>query len=112
MTYAKPGTEGSPVAFKAKYDNYIGGDWVAPVDGQYFDNISPVDGQVFCQIARSNDKDINLALDAAHNARAAWGSTSVAERANIRCRARQHLAENRRSHRRQPRGAGCGGDLG
>ena len=83
MTYAKPGTEGSPVAFKAKYDNYIGGDWVAPVDGQYFDNISPVDGQVFCQVARSNDKDINLALDAAHSARAAWGSTSVTERANI-----------------------------
>ncbi|ROH88129.1 aldehyde dehydrogenase family protein [Pseudomethylobacillus aquaticus] len=69
--------------YKAKYDNYINGKWVAPVDGQYFDNISPVDGEVFCQIARSNEKDINLALDAAHAAREAWGKTSTTTRSNI-----------------------------
>ncbi len=69
--------------FKARYDNYIGGKWVAPVDGAYFDNVSPVTGKVFCQAARSTEKDINLALDAAHAAKDAWGKTSYAERANI-----------------------------
>lgn len=83
MTFAKPGSEGSPVAFKSQYENYIGGAWVAPVEGQYFDNISPVDGQVFCKIARSSAADIELALDAAHTAKDAWGTTSATERANL-----------------------------
>ena len=74
---------GIKVPFKNKYENYIGGQWVAPVDGQYFDNISPVTGKVFCQVPRSNEKDINLALDAAHAAKDAWGKASGAERANI-----------------------------
>ncbi|BCM24771.1 aldehyde dehydrogenase [Methyloradius palustris] len=69
--------------YKAKYDNYIGGKWVAPVDGQYFDNVSPVTGKVFCQVARSTEKDVNLALDAAHAAKDAWGKTSTTDRANI-----------------------------
>jgi len=69
--------------YKAKYDNYIGGKWVPPVDGQYFDNVSPVTGKVFCQVARSTEKDVNLALDAAHAAKDAWGKTSTTERANI-----------------------------
>src|SRR5690554_4061860 len=74
---------GVAIPFKAKYDNYIGGKWVPPVDGQYFDNISPITGKVFCQVARSNEKDINLALDAAHKAREAWGKPSTTTRANI-----------------------------
>ncbi|PKO63910.1 MAG: aldehyde dehydrogenase, partial [Betaproteobacteria bacterium HGW-Betaproteobacteria-16] len=74
---------GVAIPFKSKYDNYIGGKWVAPGDGQYFDNISPVTGKVFCQVARSNEKDVNLALDAAHAAREAWGKTSTTTRANI-----------------------------
>lgn len=69
--------------FKAKYENFINGKWQAPVDGQYFDNISPLTGKPFCQVARSNEKDVNLALDAAHAAKAAWGKTSTTERANI-----------------------------
>ena len=69
--------------YKAKYENYIGGKWTAPVDGQYFDNISPVTGKVFCQVARSNEKDVNLALDAAHAAKEAWGKTSYSARAII-----------------------------
>jgi aldehyde dehydrogenase len=69
--------------YKAKYENYIGGKWTAPVDGQYFDNVSPVTGKVFCQIARSNDKDVNLALDAAHAAKDAWGKSSYTQRAII-----------------------------
>jgi aldehyde dehydrogenase len=83
MIYANPGQEGSVVTFKERYENFIGGEWVAPVNGQYMDNISPVDGQVFCQVPRSDEADINLALDAAHAAKAAWGKTSVTERSNI-----------------------------
>ncbi|MES2291003.1 MAG: aldehyde dehydrogenase [Pseudomonadota bacterium] len=71
------------VAIRSKYDNYIGGTWVAPVKGQYFDNPSPVTGQTVCQVARSTKEDIDLALDAAHKAKDAWGKTSAAERAVI-----------------------------
>ena len=83
MIYANPNTPGALIDFKAKYDNFIGGQWIAPVDGQYFENITPVTGQVFCQVARSTSKDIDLALDAAHKAKDAWGKTSVTERSNI-----------------------------
>jgi aldehyde dehydrogenase len=69
--------------YKDKYDNYINGKWVKPVDGQYFENITPLSGKPFCEVARSNDKDINLALDAAHEAKDAWGKTSTTERANL-----------------------------
>ena len=57
------------VALRSRYDNFIGGEWVAPVDGKYFDNISPVTGKPVCQIARSQAADIELALDAAHKAK-------------------------------------------
>ena len=76
MSFEVPGSAGSPVTVKTKYDNYIGGKWVAPVDGQYFDNISPANGQSFTQVARSNEKDIDLAIDAGHAARAAWLSSA------------------------------------
>jgi len=69
--------------FKARYGNYIGGEWVAPTAGRYFDNISPVNGLKLCEIARSDAADVELALDAAHAAREAWGRTSTTERANI-----------------------------
>ncbi|MFJ7828091.1 aldehyde dehydrogenase [Psychrobacillus sp. NPDC096623] len=83
MVYAFPNTEGSKVSFKDKYENYINGEWTPPVKGQYFENVTPVTGKVFTQVARSTSEDIELALDAAHAAKDAWGSTSVAERANI-----------------------------
>lgn len=83
MVYAFPNTEGSIVQFKERYDNYIGGKWTPPVQGQYFDNVTPVTGKVFTQVARSTAEDIELALDAAHAAKDAWGTTSVMERANI-----------------------------
>ncbi|QYJ89779.1 acetaldehyde dehydrogenase ExaC [Shewanella halotolerans] len=83
MIYSKPGTTDAIVNFNSRYDNFIGGQWVAPVGGEYFDNRSPVDGQVFCQVARSDERDIELALDAAHAAKDAWGKTSVTERANL-----------------------------
>ena len=69
--------------FKEKYDNFIGGKWIKPVDGKYFENITPISGKPFCEVARSNEKDIELALDAAHAAKDAWGETSTTERANI-----------------------------
>jgi len=74
---------GVDIPYKAKYDNYIGGEWVAPVDDRYFDNISPITGKVFCRVARSNEKDVNVALDAAHAAKETWGKTSTTERSNI-----------------------------
>ncbi|WP_371424018.1 aldehyde dehydrogenase [Tardiphaga sp.] len=70
-------------SLRESYDNYIGGEWVAPVKGQYFDNPSPITGKTVCQTARGTAEDIELALDAAHAAREAWGKTSPAERANI-----------------------------
>jgi aldehyde dehydrogenase len=83
MIYAQPGTEGSVVSFKSRYENYIGGEWVAPVKGEYFQNSSPVTGEVFCEIPRSTAEDIDLALDAAHAAKDAWARTSVTERSNL-----------------------------
>ncbi len=83
MIYANPGSEGSVVSFKPKYENFIGGKWVAPVKGNYFTNTTPVTGEAICEIPRSSAEDIELALDAAHAAKAAWGKTSVQERSNI-----------------------------
>lgn len=83
MIYANPNQPGSKVQFKSKYENFIGGEWVAPKKGQYFDNVSPVNGQKFCQVPRSSAEDIELALDAAHNAKEKWGKTSVTERSII-----------------------------
>ena len=81
--YVAPGEPGSKATFKARYDHWIGGEYVKPSSGQYFENVTPVTGKVFCEVARGNDKDIDLALDAAHKAAPAWGKTSATERAII-----------------------------
>lgn len=94
MIYANPGTDGAIVSFKAQYENFIGGKWVPPVAGEYFENISPVDGQPFTKIPRSSAADIDLALDAAHLARAAWGATSAAERSNILLKIADRIEQN------------------
>ncbi len=83
MDMLEPGKFGTAVAFKKRYGNYIGGEWVAPAGGQYFENISPVTGRPFCEIPRSTAPDIEHALDAAHKAKGAWGRTSPTDRANI-----------------------------
>ncbi len=70
-------------SFKEKYDNFIGGKFVTPSKGNYFENISPVDGKPFTKIARSTKEDIELALDAAHAAKDTWGNTSAAERSRV-----------------------------
>ena len=87
MSYQKP-------EFKKQYENFIGGKWVAPVDGEYFDNISPVDGSVITKIPRSNSKDINLAVEAASKAATAWGKSSVTERSNLLFRIADRIEEN------------------
>ncbi len=80
--------------FKPRYDNFIGGQWVAPVAGRYFENTSPVNGRVLCEVARSDAADVELALDAAHAAKAAWGRTSVTERAIMLNRIADRMEQN------------------
>jgi len=82
MRYAHPGTDGAQVSFKARYGNYIGGEFVAPVNGVYFTATSPVNGQPIAEFPRSTADDIDKALDAAHAAAEAWGRTSVQDRSN------------------------------
>jgi aldehyde dehydrogenase len=81
--YAAPGLPGSLVTYAGRYDNWIGGERVAPVKGQYFENVSPVTGTPFCEVARSTAEDVELALDAAHKAAPEWGRTSATERSNV-----------------------------
>ncbi|WP_417346120.1 aldehyde dehydrogenase family protein [Ferrimonas sp.] len=83
MIYQKPGTPGALFSFKSRYQNFIGGQWVEPVQGNYFPNTTPVDGSTICEIPRSSAEDIELALDAAHKAQPIWGNTAAAERANL-----------------------------
>ncbi len=92
--YANPGAAGAPVAFKAKYDNFIGGKFVAPVGGQYFDVITPINGKVYTQAARSTEADINLALDAAHAAKDGWAATPPGVRANVLLKIADRLEAN------------------
>ncbi|MEO1898524.1 MAG: aldehyde dehydrogenase family protein, partial [Methylococcales bacterium] len=94
MIYAAPNQPDSKVNFKPRYENFIGGNWVAPVDGEYFENISPINGKSFCEIPRSTFKDVELALDAAHAAKEAWGKTSVTARSNILLKIADRIEEN------------------
>jgi len=82
------------VALRPRYDNFIGGKWVPPVEGAYFDNISPITGKPVCQVARSQAADIELALDAAHQAKDAWGRTAPAKRAALLNKIADRIDEN------------------
>lgn len=92
--FAPPGQPDSPVTVNSRYENFIGGDWVAPVNGEYFENPAPATGKTFTEVARGTAADIDLALDAAHGASAAWGRTSPAERAAILNKIADRLEEN------------------
>ncbi len=92
--YPAPGQPGSPATYPSRYDNWIGGKRVAPVKGQYFENVSPVNGKPFIEIARSTAEDIELALDAAHAAAPGWGRTSITERSNILLRIADRIEQN------------------
>lgn len=92
--YTRPGSSDAVMSFQPRYENWIGGEWVPPVKGQYFENPTPVTGENFCEVARSTAEDIELALDAAHAAAPAWGKTSPAERAVILNKIADRIAEN------------------
>jgi aldehyde dehydrogenase len=94
MLYAHPGAEGAKVRFKTKYDNFIGGRWQAPVKGAYFDVITPISGKPYTKAARSTAEDVELALDAAHEAAGRWGRTPAAERANVLLKIADRLEQN------------------
>jgi len=94
MIYANPGSPDALVHYKQHYDNFIGGKWVAPVSGEYFDVISPGTGKVYTQAARSGAADVELALDAAHAAADAWGKTAAADRSNILLRIADRIEAN------------------
>ncbi|MFC5713047.1 aldehyde dehydrogenase [Thalassorhabdus alkalitolerans] len=94
MRYDQPNTPNSLVQFRDRYDNYIGGEWKPPVNNQYFENVTPITGEVFCELARSSSEDVNLALDAAHEAKDSWGKTPPAERANILNKIADRMEEN------------------
>jgi aldehyde dehydrogenase len=80
--------------FAARYGNWIGGKWVAPVNGRYFDNITPINGRKICEIPRSDEADIEAALDAAHAAREAWGRTSTTHRSLVLNKIADRMEEN------------------
>ena len=87
MSFQKPD-------FKPQYENYIGGEWVAPVDGGYFENTSPIDGSFIARVPRSNSKDIDMAVKAAWKAADAWGKTPASERCNVLFRIAARIEEN------------------
>ncbi len=93
--YVAPGRAGSLVDVKPRYENFIGGHWVPPAKGGYMANISPVNGKPFCEVAKSTAEDVELALDAAHAAREAWGETSLTERAAVLNRIADAIDANR-----------------
>ncbi|WP_163834896.1 aldehyde dehydrogenase family protein [Spartinivicinus ruber] len=93
MLYQKPGSENALISFKPHYANFINGDWQAPVKGQYLQNISPVTGEAYCEVPRSTTEDIELALDAAHQAKQTWGNTAVSDRANLLLKAADRIEQ-------------------
>jgi aldehyde dehydrogenase len=94
MLYATPGSADAIFKFKSQYENFIGGEWVAPIEANYFDNISPVDGEKYCTVARSSAADLDLALNAAHAAADSWGKTSAAERSGILLKIADRIESN------------------
>ncbi len=94
MTFPQPGGENSPIKLKNRYDHYIGGQWIVPANGLYFENPSPINGKTFCEVARGTAADIEKALDAAHAAKDAWGRTSIAERSGMLLKIAQVIEDN------------------
>ncbi|HEU5458745.1 MAG TPA: aldehyde dehydrogenase family protein, partial [Terracidiphilus sp.] len=94
LTAAHPGKLSDRISFRPRYGNYIGGEWVEPASGQYFDNVTPITGKAFCEVPRSNAQDIERALDAAHAAREKWGKTSPTHRAILLTQIAQRMEDN------------------
>ncbi|HAD08884.1 MAG TPA: aldehyde dehydrogenase, partial [Porticoccaceae bacterium] len=87
MSYQRP-------VFKEQYENYIGGKWVAPADGKYFEDTSPIDGQLIARVPQSTSKDIDMAVTAAWKAAETWTKTTAAERSVLLFRIADRLEEN------------------
>ncbi|HEX8957312.1 MAG TPA: aldehyde dehydrogenase family protein [Burkholderiaceae bacterium] len=94
MLYAAPGAAGAKIQYQSHYDNFIGGKWVAPAEGQYFDVITPISGGTYTKAARSSARDIDMAIDAAHKAADKWGRTSAAERAHVLLKIADRIEQN------------------
>ena len=94
LTYAAPGHEGSPVELKSRYENFIGGHWIAPVNGEYSVNLTPATGEPFTEVPRSTPEDVELALDAAHAAKGAWCEASATERSRVLNKVADAIEEN------------------
>src|SRR5258706_7456101 len=94
MSAIQPGSYGFPVTIKKWEDNFSGGEWVAALSGQYFENVTPVTAQVLCEIARSKAADVDRALDAAHAAKKMWGKTSTTERGRMLEKIAQRIEDN------------------
>ncbi len=92
--YAPPGEPGSPAKYASRYENFIGGQWVPPVKGEYFENPTPVTGRTFTEVARGSAEDIELALDAAHGAAPGWGRTSGADRSAVLLKIADRMEQN------------------
>jgi aldehyde dehydrogenase len=93
-TYEAPGQPGSPVELKPRYENFVGGHWVPPVHGEYAENLTPATGKPFTEVPKSSPEDIELALDAAHVAKEAWGEASTAERSRVLNRVADAIEEH------------------
>jgi aldehyde dehydrogenase len=92
--FEAPGQPGSPVEVKGRYDNFIGGHWIPPVQGEYVENVTPATGEAFTEVPKSTPEDVELALDAAHAAKTAWGEASAAERSKVLNRVADVIEEN------------------
>ncbi len=80
--------------FKNQYENYIGGEWVSPAKGEYFENISPVDGNSFTKVPRSSSEDVEAAIDAAWKAAESWNKSSATERSNLLLKIADRMEQN------------------
>jgi aldehyde dehydrogenase len=92
--FSAPGAIDSPVELKSRYENFIGGHWVGPVNGEYSANVTPATGEPFTEVPRSSAEDVELALDAAHLAKDAWGERSTTERSLILNKLADRIEEN------------------
>lgn len=94
MIYEQPGQTGALVNFKSRYGNFIGGEWHEPIKGRYMENRSPVNGAVFCEVPRSDEQDVDLAVQAAQKAFVEWSKTPAAQRANVMLRIADRIEQN------------------
>ncbi len=93
-SFEAPGHAGSPVELKARYDNFVGGHWVPPVHGEYVENLTPATGEAFTEVPKSTPEDVELALDAAHATKEAWGEASTTERSRVLNKVADAIEEN------------------